>query len=51
MAQDINPSLYVPFNVALLDTSDNAIFFDTTLKQDITGIPDHMQPQEIPKRT
>ncbi len=49
MAQDINPSSYDSSNVALLDTSNNAIFFDTTMKQDISGIPDQLRPQEIPK--
>ncbi|XP_053686430.1 uncharacterized protein LOC128735972 [Sabethes cyaneus] len=49
MAQDINPSQFAPINVVSLDTSNSAIFFDTTMKEETFGIPDQLRSQEIPK--
>ncbi|XP_058820729.1 uncharacterized protein LOC131682937 [Topomyia yanbarensis] len=48
MAQNINSSTYNVNRAHLLDTSDPTVFFDTSMKEEICGIPDHIRPQVVP---
>ncbi|XP_058831612.1 uncharacterized protein LOC131690095 [Topomyia yanbarensis] len=48
MAQNINPSSYYPNCVNLPHASDSTVFFDTSMKAEIRGIPDHIRAQVIP---
>ena len=49
MTQSINPSRYTPNRVDLLDTSDSTVSFDTSMKENTLGIPEHLRMREIPK--
>ncbi|XP_058467696.1 uncharacterized protein LOC131440440 [Malaya genurostris] len=48
MAQNINPSSFVSNRAHFLDTSDSTVFFDTSMREEIRGIPDHIRPQVAP---
>ena len=48
MANSINPSVNVPNRVTLLDTSSSTVFFDTSMKEETRGIPDHLRAQVLP---
>ncbi|XP_058820982.1 uncharacterized protein LOC131683166 [Topomyia yanbarensis] len=48
MTQNINPSSYNPNRVLFINTSESTVFFDTSMKDEIIGIPDHIRPQVVP---
>ncbi|XP_058446931.1 uncharacterized protein LOC131427600 [Malaya genurostris] len=48
MAQNINPSSFVSNRAHFLDTTNSTVFFDTSMRKEIRGIPDHVRPQVAP---
>ncbi|XP_058814360.1 uncharacterized protein LOC131678307 [Topomyia yanbarensis] len=49
ISQEITPSSYVLTCVNILDTPDSTLFLNTSMQEEIRGIPEHLRSLEIPK--